>query len=90
MAMIGVGTNVIALKMLFYPYKRNKFLAKIPFLRKFSLGYIPSHKDTMARGIGHVIDEELLNGERVKMLLPLKKICLRDILLAVYQKVITK
>lgn len=73
MAMIGVGTNVIALKMLFYPYKRNKFLAKIPFLRKFSLGYIPAHKDTMARGIGHVIDEELLNGERVKMLLTSKK-----------------
>ena len=73
MAMIGVGTNVIALKMLFYPYKRNKFLAKIPFLRKFSLGYIPAHKDTMARGIGYVIDEELLNGERVKMLLSSKK-----------------
>lgn len=73
MAMIGIGTNVIALKMLFYPYKRNKFLAKIPFLRKFSLGYIPEHKDTMARGIGHVIDEELLNGERVKMLLTSKK-----------------
>ena len=73
MAMIGIGTNVIALKMLFYPYKRNKFLAKIPFLSKFSLGYIPAHKDTMARGIGHVIDEELLNGERVKMLLTSKK-----------------
>ena len=73
MAMIGVGTNVIALKMLFYPYKRNKFLAKIPFLRKFSLGYIPAHKDIMARGIGYVIDEELLNGERVKMLLSSKK-----------------
>ena len=73
MAMIGVGTNVIALKMLFYPYKRNKFLVKIPFLRKFSLGYIPAHKDIMARGIGHVIDEELLNGERVKMLLTSKK-----------------
>ena len=73
MAMIGVGTNVIALKMLFYPYKRNKFLAKIPFLSKFSLGYIPAHKDIMARGIGYVIDEELLNGERVKMLLSSKK-----------------
>lgn len=35
MAMIGVGTNVIALKMLFYPYKRNKFLAKIPFKEVF-------------------------------------------------------
>ena len=37
------------------------------------MGYIPAHKDTMARGIGHVIDEELLNGERVKMLLSSKK-----------------
>ena len=47
------------------------FLAKT-ILKNF-LGIYSAHKDTMARGIGYVIDEELLNGERVKMLLSSKQ-----------------
>lgn len=68
MGLIGVMTNVIALKMLFRPYKKNKLVAKIPFFKHFALGYIPAHKENLASGIGNVIDNELLNGLKLKNL----------------------
>lgn len=73
MGAIGVVTNVIAITMLFKPYKKNKFLAKIPFLKYFALGYIPAHKDNLSRSIGNVIDNELLNSEKIKLLLNANK-----------------
>ena len=73
MGLIGVMTNVIALKMLFHPYKKNKFLAKIPFLKQFALGYIPAHRDSMAVGIGNVIEENLFNASKVKSLFENKR-----------------
>ncbi len=65
MAGIGYITNVIALWMIFHPYKENKILAKIPFLKKFALGYIPAHKNQFAIGMAKLIDEELLNKEEI-------------------------
>ncbi len=73
MALIGVLTNVIAINMLFKPYTQNKVLAKIPLLKHFSLGYIPAHKDNLSKGIGNVIDKELLNGSKLKEMFNLKK-----------------
>lgn len=70
---IGVLTNVIAIAMLFKPYKKNKVLSKIPFLRKFALGYIPAHKGNLANGIGGVIDNDILNGGRIHKLLNSKR-----------------
>ena len=73
MGTIGVITNFIAIKMLFYPYNKNKFLAKIPFLNKFSLGYIPAHKGAMANSIGNVMDDKLINGTKISSSLKSKK-----------------
>ena len=65
MGAVGIMTNVIALWMIFKPYEQNKFIAKIPLLKKFSIGYIPSHKNSFASGMAYFIDEELLSGNRV-------------------------
>jgi uncharacterized membrane protein YheB (UPF0754 family) len=65
MAGIGYITNVIALWMIFHPYKENKIVAKIPFFKKFALGYIPAHKNQFAIGMAKLIDEELLNKEEI-------------------------
>ena len=65
MGAVGIMTNVIALWMIFCPYEQNKFIAKIPLFRIFSIGYIPSHKNSFASGMAHFIDEELLSGNRV-------------------------
>ena len=65
MAFIGYITNVIALWMIFHPYKENKIAAKIPFLKKFALGYIPAHKNEFAIGMAKLIDDELLNKEEI-------------------------
>jgi uncharacterized membrane protein YheB (UPF0754 family) len=65
MAGIGYITNVIALWMIFHPYKENKIVSKIPFFRKFALGYIPAHKQQFAFGMAKLIDEELLNKEEL-------------------------
>lgn len=65
MAFIGYITNVIALWMIFHPYKENKIVAKIPFFKKFALGYIPAHKNQFAMGMAKLIDEELLNKKEI-------------------------
>ena len=75
---IGIMTNVIALWMIFCPYEKNKFIAKIPIFRIFSIGYIPSHKNSFALGMAHFIDNELLSGSRVASLFSFKKDELED------------
>lgn len=69
MGIVGVMTNVIAINMLFKPYTKNKFLAKIPFIKNFALGYIPAHKENISRGIGNVIDNDLLNKNYITNML---------------------
>ena len=65
MAFIGYITNVVALWMIFHPYKENKIVAKIPFFKKFALGYIPAHKNEFSIGMAKLIDDELLNKEEI-------------------------
>lgn len=65
MGIVGIMTNVIALWMIFCPYEKNKFIAKLPLFKVFSIGYIPSHKNSFASGMAYFIDNELLSGNRV-------------------------
>lgn len=62
MGVVGIMTNVIALWMIFCPYEKNKFVSKLPIFKVFSIGYIPSHKNSFASGMAHFIDNELLSG----------------------------
>lgn len=65
MGVVGIMTNVIAIWMIFCPYEKNKFISKLPILKLFSIGYIPSHKNSFASGMANFIDKELLSGNRV-------------------------
>lgn len=65
MGIVGVMTNIIALWMIFHPYEKNKFVAKLPLFRIFSIGYIPSHKNSFAMGMANFIDNELLSGNSI-------------------------
>lgn len=65
MGIVGIMTNVIALWMIFCPYEKNKLIAKLPLFKVFSIGYIPSHKNSFASGMAYFIDNELLSGNRV-------------------------
>ncbi|WP_455539583.1 DUF445 family protein [Terrisporobacter sp.] len=82
MGIVGVMTNVIALWMIFCPYEQNKFIAKIPIFRIFSIGYIPSHKNSFASGMAHFIDEELLSGDRVINSFNLQKLNIKNHILS--------
>ena len=82
MGLVGILTNVIALWMIFCPYEQNKFIARIPLFRIFSIGYIPSHKNSFASGMAHFIDEELLSGNRVVNSFKLQKVNLKNHILA--------
>ena len=73
MGLVGILTNVIALWMIFHPYEKNKFVAKIPLFKVFSQGYIPAHKEGFANGMAYFIDNELLKGKRVESLFNSKK-----------------
>lgn len=65
MGIVGIMTNVIALWMIFCPYEKNKFISKLPIFKVFSIGYIPSHKNSFASGMAYFIDNELLSGNRI-------------------------
>ena len=73
MGLVGILTNVIALWMIFHPYEKNKFVAKIPIFKIFAQGYIPAHKESFANGMAYFIDNELLKGKRVESLFNSKK-----------------
>lgn len=81
MAFIGYITNVVALWMIFHPYKENKLVAKIPFFKKFALGYIPAHKNEFANGMAKLIDDELLNKEEINRLFKLKNNDMKSVLM---------
>lgn len=67
-AFVGYLTNVIAINMIFKPYRENKFLSKIPFLRNFSLGYIIKNQKTFAKNTANFIDNRLLSKESINLL----------------------
>lgn len=81
MAFIGYITNVVALWMIFHPYKENKLVAKIPFFKKFALGYIPAHKNEFATGMAKLIDDELLNKEEINRVFKLKNNNMKSVLM---------
>ncbi len=64
-ALVGFLTNVIAINMIFKPYKENKFLSKIPFFKNFSLGYIVKNQKIFAENTSHFIDNSLLNKKSI-------------------------
>lgn len=80
MAGIGYITNVIALWMIFHPYKENKIMAKVPFLKKFALGYIPAHKNEFAVSMAKLIDEELLNKQEINKVFNLQRNNMKSLL----------
>jgi len=67
-ALVGLLTNVIAIDMIFKPYKENKLLSKIPFLRNFSLGYIVKNKNVFAKNTAHFVDNQLLRRDSINKL----------------------
>jgi len=81
MAFIGYITNVVALWMIFHPYKENKIVAKIPFFKKFALGYIPAHKNEFAVGMAKLIDDELLNKDELNKVFKLKNNNMKSLLM---------
>ncbi len=64
-AFVGFITNVIAINMIFKPYKENKLMSKIPFFSNFSLGYIVKNQKIFAKKISHFIDNSLLNKKSI-------------------------
>lgn len=64
-AFVGFITNVIAINMIFRPYKEKKLLSKIPFLRNFSLGYIVRNQKIFAESTSHFIGNSLLDKKSI-------------------------
>lgn len=61
-AIIGCFTNYIAIKMMFRPYnEKTIFGIRIPF----TPGIIPRRKNAVAKAIGVVVEENLLNKELI-------------------------
>ena len=67
-AFVGFITNVVAINMIFKPYKEIKFLSKVPFLRNFSLGYIIKNQKNFAKSTAHYIDKSLLSKKSINEL----------------------
>ncbi len=61
--LIGFGTNYIAVKMLFRPYKPIK-IGK--FTLPFTPGVIPKRKKELAKSLGNTISNELLTNNDIK------------------------
>jgi len=55
-ALIGWGTNLIAVKLLFRPYRPYK----VPFLPLVIQGLLPKRRQDLARSIGETVESELL------------------------------
>lgn len=55
-AFIGWGTNVIAIKMLFWPRRP----IQIPLLKFEFLGVLPKRQGDIAQSIGQVLNDDLL------------------------------
>lgn len=62
-AIIGIFTNYIAVKMLFRPY-RPKYIGKwqIPF----TPGIVPRRQEALAKGLGRMVSESLVQAEDLK------------------------
>lgn len=67
-AFVGFITNVVAINMIFKPYKEIKILSKIPFFRNFSLGYIIKNQRNFAKSTATYIDSSLLSKKSINEL----------------------
>ena len=65
-AIIGYFTNLLAVKMLFHPYKKIYFF-KIPL--PFTPGVIPIRKPQVARALGRMVGETLVGKSDIKNML---------------------
>ncbi|MEJ7525726.1 DUF445 domain-containing protein [Staphylococcus lugdunensis] len=78
-AIIGGITNIIAIRMLFHPYRPHYFLKiRIPF----TPGLIPKRRGEIATKIGQVIEEHLLTEKliRQKLMQPETKQSIQDMI----------
>ncbi|MBF4694933.1 DUF445 family protein [Fusibacter ferrireducens] len=64
-AVVGLLTNVLALELIFRPYKEQKLLANIPGLNLFSQGYIVKNKEAFAKNMAGFVDEDLLDKKMI-------------------------
>ena len=65
-AAIGYGTNLLAIRMLFHPYRELRFLGRaVPF----TPGLIPRERGKIAETIAESIEREFLSGEELVGLL---------------------
>lgn len=62
-AFIGFGTNYLAIKMLFHPYKKIK-IAGIAL--PFTPGIIPKRKSQIAKSVGEVVGNELFTKKDIQ------------------------
>lgn len=61
-SIIGYGTNLLAIKMLFRPYREIKIVGRcIPF----TPGIIPKRKPEIAKAVGNVVGNELFTKEDI-------------------------
>lgn len=60
-ALIGWGTNLLAVRMLFRPFEP----IEIPLIHFKIQGLIPKRKEEIARSIGNTVQEELLSIEEI-------------------------
>ncbi|MFA9422902.1 MAG: DUF445 family protein, partial [Sedimentibacter sp.] len=67
-AFVGFLTNVVAINMLFKPYREIKILRKIPLLRHFSLGFIVKNQKSFAKSTSQFIDSNLLSKKSINEL----------------------
>ena len=77
-AFVGFITNVIAINMIFKPYKEIKFLSKIPLFHNFSLGYLVKNQKNFAKSTAHYIDTSLLSKKSINELFEKHKDSIRQ------------
>jgi uncharacterized membrane protein YheB (UPF0754 family) len=60
-SLIGWFTNVLAIKLIFHPYKK----IYIPFTKLYLQGLIPKRKNEIAATVGRLVEEQLLSMDDV-------------------------
>ena len=78
MGVIGVITNIVAIKMLFYPKKQIKWLAKSKHFHLLSEGVILQNQETFAAAMANYVSSELISEQAVRQLYEAKKAELPD------------
>lgn len=67
-ALVGYLTNVIAINMIFKPYRENRLLSRLPFFKNFSIGYIVKNQKVFAKTTAHFVDNNLLSSDSINKL----------------------